>query len=223
MKVLVVEDYEPLRRSISKAVQEIGWAVEGVGDGEEALWAVSNQVFDVMVLDLMLPKVSGLEVLQNIRAKQVLLPILVLTARDTVEDRMKGLDLGADDYLVKPFFTGELLARLKALLRRSYQQLNPVVKVGDLEVDTNTREVKRLGSEIHLTAREYALLEFLIRKKGQVVSRLEIWDHVYEYHAGSSSNVVDVYIGYLRKKLHLPGMDPLIHTKRGFGYLFQHE
>jgi DNA-binding response OmpR family regulator len=156
-------------------------------------------------------------------AKKVTTPVLILTARDAVEAKMDGLDSGADDYMTKPFFMGELISRLKALVRRSYQQNDPVVRVGDLEVDTNGRCVRRAGVEIDLSAREYALLEFLVRRQGKITSRTEIWDHVYENYGGASSNVVDVYIGYLRRKLHLPGLDPIIHTKRGQGYLLRME
>ena len=151
------------------------------------------------------------------------MPVLILTAKDAVADRMKGLDLGADDYLVKPFFLGELLSRLKALVRRAYHQKDPILRVGSLEIDTSARKVRRNGQEIDLTAREYALLEYLARRQGQVVTRTEIWAHVYESYGDSASNVVDVYVGYLRKKLHLPDLPPLIHTRRGHGYVLQAE
>ena len=153
--------------------------------------------------------------------RERLTPTTTGAARDAVEDRIKGLDMGADDYLVKPFFIGELMSRLKALVRRAYQQEDPTIRIGDLEIDTNARRVMRGDHEIELSAREYALLEYLARRQGQVVTRTEIWDHVYEYYGGSGSNVVDVYIGYLRKKLSLPDTEPLIHTKRGQGYIIQ--
>jgi DNA-binding response OmpR family regulator len=169
----------------------------------------------------MLPQMSGLEILRRSREKGNTTPVLILTARDGVDDRIKGLDMGADDYLVKPFFIGELLSRIKALVRRHYDQSDPIVRVGDLEIDTNARRITRSGREIELSAREYALLEFLARRKGKVTTRTEIWDHVYEYYGGAGSNVVDVYVGYLRKKLHLEGLPKLIHTRRGQGYVLE--
>ncbi len=185
--------------------------------------ALERKANDVVVLDLMLPKMSGLEILERIRATGNQTGILILTARDGVEDRIKGLDSGADDYLVKPFFLGELLSRLKALVRRNYEHQNPLIKVGDLEIDTNACQVKRNGVAVDLTAREYALLEYLARRAGQVVSRSLIWDHVYESYGEANSNVVDVYVGYLRKKLHFPNLPPLIHTRRGLGYVLHEE
>lgn len=221
MKALFVEDYKPLRNSVAKAIREIGWAVDVAADGEEGCWFAVHHPYDVIVLDLMLPKISGLEILRQLRTNENSTPVLILTAKDAIEDRMKGLDAGADDYLVKPFFVGELLSRLRALIRRSYKQEDPVLRVGNLSIDTNTRAVRRNGNTIELTAREYALLEYLARREGHLVTRTAIWDHVYEYTGGSGSNVVDVYVGYLRKKLHLPNMPPLIHTKRGQGYVLQ--
>lgn len=223
MKVLLIEDYKPLRESISKAVRELGWAVDVAADGEEGWWYAANHRYDVVVLDLMLPKLPGLEILSKLRGAGSKTAVLILTARDAVEDRIKGLDAGADDYLVKPFFLGELLSRLKALVRRNYEQQDPTIRVGDLEIDTNACAVTRAGKSVELTAREYALLEYLARRAGQVVSRSRIWDHVYESYGGSGSNVVDVYVGYLRKKLHRPELPRLIHTRRGFGYVLQAE
>ena len=167
----------------------------------------------------MLPKLNGLEILKRLRAAGNATAVLLLTARDSVADRMQGLDMGADDYLVKPFFLGELVSRINALVRRTYGQKDPVIRVGDLHIDTNSRLVSRRDSPIGLSAREYALLEYLARRKGQIVTRTDIWQHVYENYAGVGSNVVDVYVGYLRKKLHLPEMPPIIHTKRGQGYI----
>ena len=223
MKALIVEDYKPLLKSVSKAIRELGWAVDVAADGEEGQWFAENHTYDVIVLDLMLPKVHGLDILRQLRDKGNATPVIILTARDAVADRTKGLDMGADDYLVKPFFLGELMSRLKALVRRSYHQQDPILRVGKLEIDTNARRVQRNGQEITLTAREYALLEYLARREGQVVTRTEIWSHVYESYGDSASNVVDVYVGYLRKKLHLPDMPSLIHTRRGQGYLLQEE
>jgi DNA-binding response OmpR family regulator len=145
--------------------------------------------------------------------------VLILTARDAVEDRIQGLDLGADDYLVKPFAFGELLARIRAMIRRKYGEKNPVIKVSDLQIDTVRRQVLRRGDSIDLTAREYALLEYLALRAGEVVTRTDIWDHVYDFHSDSASNVVDVYIGYLRKKIERPEWPKLLHTRRGQGYV----
>lgn len=221
--MLFVEDYKTLRNSVSKAIREMGWAVDAAPDGAEGKWFAENHTYDVIVLDLMLPKVPGLDILRELRQRGCTTPVIILTAKDGVEDRVKGLDMGADDYLVKPFFLGELMSRLKALVRRSYHQQDPTLRVGNLEIDTNARHVQREGQAIDLTAREYALLEYLARRQGQLVTRTQIWDHVYEYYGGSGSNVVDVYVGYLRKKLHLPDMPSLIHTRRGQGYILQEE
>lgn len=223
MKALFVEDYKPLQKSVAKAIREGGWAVDVAADGEEGLWLAETNAYDVIILDLMLPKVPGLSILARLREKGNATPILILTAKDAVEDRMKGLDMGADDYLVKPFFLGELMSRLKALVRRSYHQKDPIIRIGDLEVDTSARRVRRGRQEIELTAREYALLEYLARREGQLVTRTDIWNHVYENYGSSGSNVVDVYVGYLRKKLHLADLPALIHTRRGQGYVLQEE
>ena len=221
MKALLIEDYKPLQKSIGKSIREIGWVIDVAADGEEGKWFAECHSYDVIILDLMLPKLPGLEILRQLRESDDHTPVIILTAKDGIDDRVKGLDMGADDYLVKPFFMGELLSRLKALVRRTYAQTDPVVSIGDLEIDTSSRQVARNGTEIELTAREYALLEYLARRKGQVVTRTEIWDHVYEYYGGAGSNVIDVYVGYLRKKLHLPSLPPLIHTKRGQGYVLK--
>jgi two-component system, OmpR family, copper resistance phosphate regulon response regulator CusR len=219
MRVLVVEDYELLRDSIVQGLEEAGFAVDAAGDGETALWQAQGGGFDVIVLDLMLPKIDGLEVLRRLRAKDPKVCVLILTARDAAEDRVRGLDLGADDYLVKPFVFAELVARVKALVRRKYEAKSPVVRVGDLEVDTAARVARRGGKVIELSAREYALLEFLSVRAGQVVSRSDIWEHVYDGASTPESNVVDVFIRHLRKKLEKPPLAPIIHTRRGLGYV----
>lgn len=223
VRVLFVEDYRPLLRSVTKAIRETGWAIDVAPDGEEGLWLAENNDYDVMVLDLMLPKVPGLSILARLRQSGNTTPILLLTAKDAIEDRIKGLDMGADDYLVKPFYLGELMSRLKALTRRAYQQKDPILRIGNLEIDTSARRVRRGDRQIELTAREYALLEYLARREGHLVTRTDIWNHVYESHGGYGSNVVDVYVGYLRKKIHLPEMPALIHTRRGQGYMIKEE
>ncbi|MBN2130361.1 MAG: response regulator transcription factor [Sedimentisphaerales bacterium] len=219
MRVLVIEDYRPLRQSLSKGLREAGYAVDATGDGEEGLWYATGSEYDAVVLDLMLPGVDGLQILQAIRSQGRTSPVLILTAKDTVEDRVRGLDLGADDYLVKPFAFAELLARIRALVRRGYRQKHPSLEVQDLRIDLTTQRLWRGQQEITLTPREYALLEYLAMRAGEVVSRMDLWEHVYEFHSAASSNVVDVYIGYLRKKLEGSDRPRLIHTIRGRGYL----
>lgn len=219
MRVLLVEDYAPLRESIAQALQEAGYAVDASADGEDGLWHARSNEYDAVVLDIMLPKLDGLAVLKRLRQSGRRTPVLLLTARDTVEDRVTGLDAGADDYLIKPFALPELLARVRSLVRRGYDAADPLVRVHDLEIDTVGRSVQRAGKRIELTAREYALLEYLALRAGHVVSRAEIWEHVYDFRFEVESNVVDVYIGYLRKKLERPGRPRLIQTRRGQGYV----
>jgi DNA-binding response OmpR family regulator len=218
MRVLVVEDYVPIQKAVATSLREAGFAVDTTGNGEEGLWFASNTDYDVVVLDLMLPGLDGLTLLRRLRAQGCSTHVLILTARDTVQDRVHGLDLGADDYLVKPFAMAELLARVRALARRAYCAKNPTLEVGDLRIDTARQDVSRGTAPIALTAREFALLEYLAMRAGEVVSRTDIWEHVYEFRAEADSNVVDVYIGYLRKKIERPGQPALIHTIRGAGY-----
>lgn len=219
MRVLVVEDYGPLRKALSKGLREAGFAVDAAADGEDGLWYAQSNEYDVILLDLMLPKIDGLAIIKSLRDAGNPANVLILTAKDAVEDRVRGLDLGADDYLVKPFAFDELLARVRALIRRGYGAKSPVIRVGDLEIETAARVVRRAGEQIELTAREYALLEFLALRAGEVVTRTDIWEHVYDFDSSAQSNVVDVYIGYLRKKLERPGLPRLIHTRRGQGYV----
>ncbi len=221
MRVLVVEDFAPLRDAVVQGLEESGYAVDSTGNGEDALRLARATEYDVIILDLMLPRIDGLTILKTLRAAQSPSHILVLTARDTPQDRVKGLDLGADDYLVKPFEFSELLARVRALIRRKYDTRSTAVRVGDLEVDTSLRQVRRAGREIELSAREYALLEYLALNANRTVTRTEIWQHVYDFNATVESNVVDVYIGLLRKKLDHPNANRLIHTRRGQGYVLR--
>ncbi len=218
MKVLVIEDYGPLRQSLCQGLQEEGYTVESAADGEEGLWMAQTGQADVIILDLMLPGLDGLSLLQRLRQGDARTAVLVLTARGAVEDRVTGLNLGADDYLAKPFSFEELLARVQALLRRRYDHRSPVVHCGALRIDTASRQVFLAGRQVHLSPREYNLLELLARRGGEVVSRQEIWDNLYEFESTVSSNVVDVYIGYLRKKLETPDGAGLIETVRGHGY-----
>ena len=221
MKVLLVEDYRPLQTSLAKGLREAGFAVDATGDGKEGLWYAMGGEYDAIILDLMLPGMDGLSILRKLRAEGRKSHVLILTAKDTVPDRVRGLDLGADDYLVKPFAFEELLARIRSLVRRKYEQKRPCVEVGDLKIDTVAKQVRRGKEEIELTQREYALLEYLALRSGQIVSRSDIWEHVYEFESQATSNVVDVYIGYLRRKIDHPGDRPLIHTVRGRGYVLK--
>ncbi len=218
MRLLVIEDYTPLRKAVVRGLEEAGYAVDSTGDGKEGLWYAQSNDYDLIVLDLMLPGLDGWGILRSLRQEGQQTHVLILTARDTVDDRVVGLDMGADDYLIKPFALEELLARVRALLRRKYQSKNPSLRVGDLEIDQVTRKVQLGGNAIQLTSREYALLELLALRAGEVVTRSEIWERLYEFNSQAQSNVVDVYIGYLRKKLDRPGLPPLIHTRRGHGY-----
>ena len=219
MRLLVVEDYAPLRRSIVQALREEHYSVDEAERGDDGLALAHANDYDVILLDLMLPGVDGFAFLRDLRAAGRPSHVLILTARDAVDDRVKGLDLGGDDYLVKPFAIEELLARVRALLRREYAQKSPVLRIGHLEIETASHRVAVDGEPVELTAREYALLAYLARRVGQVVSRLEIWEHVYDERSKTTSNVVDVYIGYLRKKIERPGRPKLLQTRRGEGYM----
>jgi DNA-binding response OmpR family regulator len=223
MRVLVVEDYLPIRKAVTKGLREAGFAVDATGNGEEGLWYATGGSYDVIVLDIMLPGMDGLSVLRRLRADAKESHVLLLTARDTVEDRVTGLDAGADDYLVKPFAMRELIARVRALARRAYRRKNPMLTIDTLRIDTAAQRAWRGEDEVPLTPREYALLEYLAMRADEIVTRTEIWEHVYEFGSEADSNVVDVYIGYLRKKLDRPESAPLIHTVRGRGYSLRTE
>ena len=219
MRVLLVEDHASLARSIANGLREEGFAVDLTAEGDEAMqWSKLNP-YDCVVLDVMLPGKDGWTVLQHIRRNGSNVPVLMLTARDAVDDRVKGLNLGADDYLIKPFVWEELLARVRALVRRGHDKKTPTIQIGDLEIDTASKSVKRAGKPIALSGREYALLEYLAHREGRVVSRGEIWDHIYDQADETTSNVVDVYIGYLRNKIDRDFPTRLIHTRRGLGYV----
>jgi DNA-binding response OmpR family regulator len=219
MRVLIVEDSPRLQRTVSSALRKSGYAVDVAGDGEEGLWLADSNAYDVIVLDVMLPKRDGLSLLTELRRKGKSVHVLLLTARDTVADRVTGLQTGADDYLVKPFALEELLARVQALCRRAYGNKQTQLAIGDLEIDTVARRANRAGHAIDLTAREYLLLEYLAHRRGQVVARPEIEEHIYDGQVDPMSNVVDSAICSLRKKLAAAGEAPLIHTRRGFGYV----
>jgi DNA-binding response OmpR family regulator len=221
MRVLLIEDHKPLVRALKQGLEEEGFAVDTAGDGPEGDYKARTAEYDVIILDLMLPKEDGLSLLQRWRRNGLKTHVLVLTARGSIEDKVRGLDLGADDYLTKPFELEELLARLRALIRRGHQVKDPIIRVHDLELDTASRTVKRGGQPIHLTPREYALLEFLAFHRGKVATRSMIWEHLYDEQDESTSNVVDVYIRYLRNKIDKGFDPPLILTRWGEGYLLR--
>jgi DNA-binding response OmpR family regulator len=221
MRVLLVEDHKPLLRALRQGLEEENFAVDVASDGEEADVKARNTSYDVIILDIMLPKVDGLTLLERWRRDGVKTHVLMLTARGSVEDKVKGLDVGADDYLTKPFELEELLARVRALIRRDYHSKDPVIRAHDLEIDTASRTVKRAGQTIQLTPREYSLLEFLAYHRGKVATRTMIWEHLYDEQDESTSNVVDVYIRYLRNKIDKGFDPPLILTRWGEGYLLK--
>jgi len=219
MKILVVEDEEKIARALQRGLEQERFSVEIALDGAAGLAAAEADEYDVIVLDRMLPEMDGMEVCRTLRGAGNKTPILMLTAKDQVRDRVAGLNAGADDYLVKPFAFEELLARLYALLRRPSQTTDVVLKVADLELDPASFTAKRAGRLIKLSAKEFALLEYLMRNEGQVLSKEKIIDHVWEYDADVLPNNVEVFIGYLRRKVDQPFSGPnLIHTARGFGY-----
>ncbi|HLA19755.1 MAG TPA: response regulator transcription factor [Dehalococcoidia bacterium] len=224
MRVLVVEDERRIADFISKGLSEQGYGVDIAYDGEEALHWADVAEFDVIVLDVMLPIRDGIEVCRTLRERGSRTPILILTARDAIEDRVRGLDSGADDYLVKPFAFAELTARIRALTRREPAAKGTVLRAADLVLDTTTREVSRGGARIDLTTKEYALLEYLTRHPNQVLTRSMIAEHVWSYEFDNATNVIDVHIRNLRRKIDDPFPTKLIHTVRGAGYrIFSHQ
>jgi two-component system copper resistance phosphate regulon response regulator CusR len=218
VRILLAEDDDQLRNTILRGLRERSFAVDAVGDGEDALVHAATHGYDAMVLDVLMPRRDGFALCRELRHRGIHTPILLLTARDAVEDRITGLDAGADDYLTKPFAFGELLARLRALLRRRGELMPTTIAVGDLEIDTRRQEARRDGRRVPLTAREYAFLEYLARHAGQIVSRAAIAAHVWDGNHDPAANLIDVYVSRLRRKIDA-GAAPLIHTRRGAGVL----
>ena len=221
MRLLLVEDDDALREILAKRLKQEGYAVDACANGNEGLDYALQTPYDGMLLDIMLPGIDGLTLLSHLRARGVNCAVLLLTARDAVDDRVRGLDCGADDYLTKPFAYEELSARLRAMLRRHAPSRSPVLRVGALEMDTVAHTVHRGGRAISLTAKEYALLEYMMRNAGQVLTPSQLYDHVWDYQGAFDSNLVPVYIGYLRAKLDRGEDTPYIHTVRGFGYVLR--
>lgn len=223
MRLLLVEDDTALREILRKRLAQEGYAVDACGDGSEGLEYAVSAPYDGIILDIMLPGIDGLTILSKLRARGMDTAVLLLTARDAVNDRVRGLDCGADDYLTKPFAYEELSARLRAMMRRHAPSRSPVLRVGELEIDTTTRSVHRGGRVVSLTAKEYALLEYMMRNAGQVLTAGQIYDHVWDYQGSLDSNLVPVYIGYLRNKLDKGETIRYIQTVRGFGYVLREE
>lgn len=226
MRLLVVEDDMALRTILEKRLAAEGYVVDTCDNGTDAMIYLDTVIYDGIVLDIMLPGINGLEILHRLRAmrgEQAACGVLILTAKASVADRVKGLDLGADDYLVKPFSFDELLARIRALLRKRVPDRSPMLTLSDLQMDTSAHTVTRAGNLISLTAKEYALLEYFLRNAGQVLTRDQIADHVWNYECSFESNLVDVYVRYLRKKIDQDNDEKLLHTIRGVGYAMRME
>jgi DNA-binding response OmpR family regulator len=221
MRILLVEDEYPLAAVLKRGLEEHSYAVDLARDAEEALAFVSTEPYDVVILDVMLPDIDGYTVCRRLRAEHHNMAIVMLTARDAIEDRVKGLDSGADDYLVKPFDPRELLARIRALLRRERVDRDPLLRVADIELDATSREVRRANRAIKLTTREYAILELFVRNPNRVLTRDEIAEHVWPFDFTAMSNVIDVYVGCLRRKLGDNEEPRLLKTVRGAGYLLR--
>ena len=223
MRILVVEDEKDLNNIITKHLKKNNFSVDSVFNREEALEYLDYGTYDLIVLDIMLPKVNGYEVIKKLRENKNETAVLMLTARDSIEDKIKGLDLGADDYLIKPFDFGELLARIRALVRRKYGNTSNTMEIDDLCIDIAKKTVVRGGKNIELTGKEYEVLEYLIQNKGHVLSRDKIRDSVWDYGYEGESNIIDVLIKNIRKKIDIGNSKPLIHTKRGLGYVLKED
>jgi DNA-binding response OmpR family regulator len=221
MRILLIEDNKSLVKSLKKGLEEETFAVDIAYDGEEGLYLAEANPYDIIILDLMLPKLDGITLLRRLRQKKIQTHILILTARDAPDEKVKGLDAGADDYLTKPFHYDELLARLRALLRRQYQKKEPILQIGELKLNTRSHQVWRNGKEIALKPKEYAVLEYLVYHQNEIVSRTQLWEHLYDWQNESTSNIIDVYINYLRNKIDNDTPNKMIITFRGEGYMLK--
>ena len=223
MRILVVEDEKKVASFIKRGLEEEKFAVDAAHDGEEGLYMAETNPYDLILMDLMLPKMDGLTVIRELRKKGIHTPVLCLTAKDTVDDIVSGLDSGSDDYLTKPFAFAELLARVRALVRRGAKDRGAEIRFADLRLDPVAHKVWRGNKEIELTAKEYALLEYLMRNPNQILTRTMIAEHVWDYTFDSFTNIIDVYVNYLRKKIDRDFDKKLIHTVRGVGYVLKEE
>ncbi len=223
MRVLVVEDEKTLADLIKSGLEDEGYSVDTAYDGEDGLFLSENEPFDIIILDIMLPKINGLEILKTLREKGIKTPVLMLTAKSNVEDKVQGLNSGADDYLTKPFSFDELLARIKAVLRRNFNEASNTINIADLSINLSTHEVVRGAETIKLTAKEYMLLEYMSLNKNKLLSRSDIIEHIYNYDFDLDSNVVDVMITRLRRKIDKDFDKKLIYTVRGAGYMVKEE
>ncbi len=223
MRILIIEDEKSLAKILKKGLEENSFTVDLAFDGEEGLYMAETYPFDAVILDIMLPVMDGLTILDKLRAKNIDVPVLMLTAKGEVEDRVKGLNIGADDYIAKPFDFSELLARLKSVIRRNKGKASSLITINDLTIDMNSHVVKRGEEEIKLSAKEYKILEYLALNRGRIISRTELIEHVYDTDFDLDSNVIDVYINYLRNKIDKGFDKHLIHTLRGAGYILKED
>ena len=218
MKILVVEDEKDLNRVITKHLKKNNYSVDSCFDGEEALDYISYGEYDLIITDIMMPKIDGYQFIKQLRAKENSTPVIMLTAKDSLDDKILGLDSGADDYIVKPFEFDELLARIRVLMRRNYGFATNIIQVDDVVLDISKKQVTRSGESIVLTGKEYEVLEYLFKNKTGIISREQILNHVWDYDYEGTSNIIDVIIKNIRKKLDVGSKKPIIHTKRGLGY-----
>ena len=223
MRILIAEDEKDLNNIIKQKLTEDGYSVDSCYDGEDALYYLQSAEYDAAIIDVMMPIMDGFEVVKEYRLGQGKTPILFLTARDSVEDKVKGLDLGADDYLTKPFSFAELTARVRVMTRKKFSNPTNIYTIDDLSLDSNSKTVTRAGKEIRLSAKEFSLLEYMIRNKNKVLSREQIENNLYNFDYEGGTNVVDVYISYLRKKIDEGHSRKIIHTVRGYGYILKEE
>jgi heavy metal response regulator len=223
MRILVVEDEKKVARFIQQGLEEEHYTVDVAHDGEAGLQLAASENYDLLILDVMLPRKSGLELIREFRARKGAAPALMLTAKGTIEDKVAGLDSGADDYLTKPFAFAELLARVRSLLRRSSKEKSTVLAIADLDLDTVSHKARRGQRSIELTAKEYSLLEYFLRNRDRVLSRTIIAEHIWDYNFDTGTNIIDVYVNHLRNKIEIPGERKLIHTVRGVGYVMKEE